>query len=141
MIKKFKTNITEVKRRSLANVRNLAIESLFITVTLIVVALLLFSNVIRVITTGKGNYDTFVEERNSLAEIKGKYDALNDEYLYVSSDEFKKLILRDTLAVAEEAERLYKTKESIEYYDEEVELFDLRDIDNYAAWWETLIKI
>jgi hypothetical protein len=141
MIKKFKSNISEVRKRSSANFRNMAVDSLVITIALIVVGTLLFSNVIRVISTGKSNYDTFLSEEAALAEIRNKNNQLSEEYDYVNSDEFKKLILRDTLGVADQSERLYKTKNEVQYFDEEVEYFDLRDISDYSQWWSQIFRI
>lgn len=141
MIKKFKSNLSEVKKRSASNFRNMAVDSLLITVALIVVGILLFSNVVRVITTGKANYDTFLSEESALAEIREKNNRLAEEYEYVNSDEFKKLILRDTLGVADQSENLYKTKEEVQYFDEEVEYFDLRDVTDYSLWWQSIFSI
>ena len=119
----------------------MAVDSLLITVALIVVGILLFSNVVRVITTGKANYDTFLSEESALAEIREKNNRLAEEYEYVNSDDFKKLILRDTLGVADQSENLYKTKEEVQYFDEEVEYFDLRDVTDYSSWWQSIFSI
>lgn len=138
---KIKANISDIKTKATSNLRQIALESLFIAITLVIISILLFSNIVRVITTGKSNYDTFLKEQESLKVIQAINDDLIDDYEYVNSDEYKKILLRDSLGLADQSERLFRTKEASEYYDEEIELFKLRDKTNYDDWWLKLLNI
>jgi len=137
---KFKQNLQEIRRKTLNNLRRIAFEGMAFSVFLIVVSLVLFSNVVRVIATGKNNYETYLKERDALAEIRKKNEELKNEYEYVNSDEFKKLILRDAFSIASQEERLFRTKDQVRYFDEEVELLKLEDKKDFIDWWLQLIR-
>jgi cell division protein FtsX len=87
MVKKLKLNTSNVKKRIANKLSNIAIESVILSIFLVMGSFLFISNIVRVITTSKSNYSTFLEERESLAQIKSVNSNLKDEYEYVSSDE------------------------------------------------------
>lgn len=137
---KIKTNVQNIRKKASANIKQVAFESVFIALTLVIISILLFSNTIRVIMTGKSNYETFLKEKEALGVIEEKNATLSDDYEYVNSDEYKKILLRDSLGLADSNERLFRTREKSQYYDEEVVLLKLREKNSYEDWWMMLIN-
>lgn len=124
----------------LLNIKELSVFQIFWTIVLLVAIIFFISMIIRVITTSKQNYDTFSNEKISLLELQSKNKQLQDELEYVKSDEYKKLLLRDTLSIGENSENLYRTKDKIEYFDEKFEYLNLKDRVDFREWWFQLIK-
>lgn len=135
-----KNKIKKIYTKVVSNLKQIAIQNIAISVMLVMFSFVLISNVLRVVATGFGNYETFEEERNGLNKIKSINDDLKNEYSYVSSDEFKKIILKDSLAIAEENERLYRTKVEVKYFDKEIELLNIKEKEGFGDWWSLLIN-
>ncbi len=111
-----------------------------VALVLSLISLILIANVIRVVSNGRGNYETYLYEKQVLGELKDKNETLNTELDYVNSDEYRKLFLRDNQALAAPNEELYNTKPKPVYFDERKEYIDLRDKKEYSDWWALLLK-
>jgi len=96
-------------------------------------------NILRVITNGKNNYETYLSEKASLEEIIAKNEDLTKENNFVSSDEYRKLILRETSNYASDNERLFQTKEKPAFLDETKQYLDLGQKKDYSNWWLKLV--
>lgn len=114
------------------------IEGGLLTVILVVSLLLLLSNIFRVISTGKSNFDVYVYEQDSLNALKEKNKELSLDKTYYESEEYKLLFLRDTELMAKPGESIYTTRDKPEYYDQPKILLDISYKENYADWWAKL---
>jgi cell division protein FtsB len=119
--------------------KSIVIEGIGLTLILSLFALLLFTNIFRVISNGKYNYETYLYEKEVLAQIQEKNMGLKEDIAYVQSDEYKKLLARDTLNMAEAGEIIFETKETPVYYEEEKEYLDVNSKDRFGGWWKNLL--
>ena len=118
----------------------ITIEGGMVALVLSLVSLILIANIIRVVSNGRGNYETYLYEKKVLGELQQKNNELNSELGYVNSDEYRKLFLRDNQSLAAPNEELYNTKPKPVYFDERKEYIDLRDKNDYSDWWGLLLK-
>ncbi len=114
-------------------------QSFFATALLIILSIVLFINTLRVVVNGKNNYDTYLEEKKGLDKIAGRNEELREEKEYVTSEEYKLILLRDAARLATGAETLYQIKSSPIYLDEEITLLDISTKQNFFDWWLKLI--
>jgi cell division protein FtsB len=119
--------------------KSIVIEGIGLTLILSLFALLLFTNIFRVISNGKYNYETYLYEKEVLTQIQGKNESLKEDIAYVQSDEYKRLLARDTLNMVEPTETIFETKETPVYYDEEKEYLDINSKDKFEGWWKNLL--
>ncbi|MEP7103831.1 MAG: hypothetical protein ABI721_03935 [Candidatus Dojkabacteria bacterium] len=128
-----------IKKQIVSYKNSIVIEGVPLTIFMLTLSFIMGVNIIRVITNGKSNYETFLSEKVSLDEITAKNDDLQKENTFVSSDEYRKLILRETSNYASDNERLFQTKEKPVYLDEQKELLDLGLKKDYTDWWVKLL--
>jgi hypothetical protein len=140
MNRKAKYKIKVVQERVAKNLKDIAFESVILTLFLLFISIVLASNIIRVIGQGRSNYDTYLEEKGTLDDLKDKNQSLQEELEYVNGDEFKKIVLRDTLRMGESGEHLYRTKSDAVYLDEELSYLDLAEKKSYLDWWIKLMN-
>ncbi len=114
-------------------------QSFFATALLIILSIVLFINTLRVVVNGKNNYDTYLLEQKGLDKIVGRNEELKEEKEYVTSEEYKLILLRDAARLATGAETLYQIKSSPIYLDEEVRLLDITEKQNFFDWWLKLV--
>ena len=130
----------QIKKRLQSHKNSVIIEGITLTVFLITISFVMVINIFRVVNNGRSNYETFLSEQKSLQEITQKNQELNKENDFVSSDEYGKLVLRESGNYALEGESLFQTNEKPFYYQEEKQYFDLDLLENYDTWWAKLIK-
>jgi hypothetical protein len=109
------------------------------TALLVMFSLVLIINTLRVVVNGRNNYDTYLEEQKSLEKIQERNQELKEEKEYVTSEEYKLILLRDAARLAQGSETLYQIKSSPVYLDEEVKLLDITTKTNFFDWWLKLI--
>lgn len=129
-----------LKKQIQTHKNSVVVEGVPLSVFLLLISFVMGINILRVITNGKNNYDTYLSEKSSLEEITSKNDELNKENTFVSSDEYRRLILRETSSYASDNERLFQTKEKPVYFDEIKEYFDLTQKKEYGDWWLDLVR-
>jgi len=113
-------------------------ENLLISILLCLAVLVLTGNILRVITTARNNYEIFSIESQSLNDLKAKNEELQKELEYVSSDEYKMLLLRNSANMAQSSEDLYTIRQKATYLDEEKDLLDLTKKSDFSNWWQML---
>lgn len=109
------------------------------TALLVMLSMVLIINTLRVVVNGRNNYSTYLEEQKSLEKIQDRNSDLQEEKQYVTSEEYKLILLRDAARLAQGGETLYQIKSSPVYLDEEVTLLDITEKDNFFDWWLKLI--
>lgn len=127
-LQKARSNLSEVK-----------LDGLALSVILGFLVLVIAGNIIRIFTNGQSNYATYLEEGTDLEKLLEKNESLNGEYQYVTSDEYKALLLRDAQNLARPEENLYNTKDKASFFFEQPEYLDLRDKQTFFDWWSKLI--
>lgn len=120
--------------------KTISLDGFFFFFVLLIIILFLSVNVIRVLSSGKSNYETYLYEKNVLEELRQKNRELAQNKEYYSTDEYKKLFLRDTQTFGMENETLYTTRVLPVYYEEEKELLDLRAKTMFDDWWSVLAR-
>ncbi|MFS8130400.1 MAG: hypothetical protein ACMG57_00320, partial [Candidatus Dojkabacteria bacterium] len=123
-----------IKKQIVTHKNSIIIEGVPLTLFLLAISFVMGINILRVITNGKSNYDTYLSEKKSLEEITAKNEDLNKENNFVSSDEYRKLILRETSNYAADNEQLFQTKEKPVYFDEQKQYLDLGLKKDYSDW-------
>lgn len=120
--------------------KNIVFEGVGMTIVLSFLTIILLSNVLRIVTKGKYNYDTYLYEKTTLEELQAKNDELKDEYRYVTSNEYRLVAIRDVLNYTSPSETLYDTKEFKKYYIEKPpEYLNVSEKEDYLDWWYKLI--
>jgi len=123
-----------------SNFYRIAFEGIGMTVILLLVSVILFSNILRVFQKGQNNFSIYKLEKQSLEELKEKNAELKEEQQISSSEEYLLLKARDILGLGKESESLYKIKPNVEFYETKKELLELSEKENYSDWWESLIR-
>jgi len=118
--------------------KDFSTENILVTLLLCLAVLVLSGNILRVISTARSNYEIFSIETQSLNDLKKKNADLLSELEYVSSDEYKMLLLRNSANMAQSGEELYTIKDKAKYLDEELRLLDLSKKSNFNNWWQML---
>jgi len=118
--------------------KDLTVENILITLLLAATILVLGGNIIRVIANARSNYEIFALEEKGLNDLKEKNKQLQSELEYVSSDEYKMLLLRNSSNLARSNEELYTLKAQSKYLEEDKELLDLSQKDDFQDWWSLL---
>lgn len=118
--------------------KDLTVENILLTLLLLATVMILTGNILRVVANAKSNYEIFHIEAQSLDDLQKKQEDLKKELEYVSSDEYKMLLLRNSANMALSNEELYAIRNKAEYLDEEKELLDLSKKSDYKVWWEML---
>ena len=131
--------IRNIKNRFDAFKNSLTVEGFLLTVFLSIITLVLSANILRVVLNGKSNYETYQNEKESLAEIEAKNRELLRESEFVSSDEYKRLVLRESSNLATDAEQLFDVKDKPVYYQEEKEYLDISAKKDFLSWWMKLV--
>ncbi|MEO6729378.1 MAG: hypothetical protein ABIM99_05650 [Candidatus Dojkabacteria bacterium] len=129
-----------LKKQVITHKNSIIVEGIPLTTFLLAISFVMGVNILRVITNGKNNYETYLSEKASLEEITSKNDDLVKENDFVSSDEYRRLILRETSNYASDGERLFQTKEKPVYLDETKQYLDLALKKDYSDWWLSLIR-
>lgn len=130
----------DIKKRFDAFRSSIVVEGFLFTSFLIMVALVLGANIFRVVLNGKSNYETYQNEKESLSEIEAKNVELLRENEFVNSDEYKRLILRESSNLASDNETLFDIKAKPIYYQEEKEYLDIKLKRDFTDWWIKLIR-
>lgn len=120
--------------------KDLSMENVLVMILLSLTILVLTGNILRVIANAKNNYEIFSVEAQGLNELKDKNDDLKKELEYVSSDEYKMLLLRDSSNLAQSNEELYAIRNQSENYDIQTELYNLQDKASFSDWWQMLLN-
>lgn len=115
-------------------------DGILLAVVLSFFILVLGGNIIRVFTNGQSNYATFLEEQEELYRLQDRNKSLSEEFEYVSSDEYKALLLRDTQNLARPEEKLFNTKEAPNFLVETPEFLDVSEKSDYTSWWNFIIS-
>ncbi len=131
-------NVRKIIKNTRLFFKETVVEGGLLTVILVVSLLLLLSNIFRVISTGKSNFDVYVYEQESLNALKEKNKELSLDKTYYQSEEYKLLSLRDTELMAKPGESIYTTRDKTEYFDQPKALLDVSYKENYADWWVKL---
>lgn len=137
---RIKKKVNNLRNQLILKLRDLSAVRIMITLAFVCLFIFMASLIINSISRGLGNYNTFLEERSQLQEILEENERLQNEFEYVNSDEFKKIILRDTLGYADQEERLFRTKTQTQYFDKEIKLFSTEEISDYNQWWRLIIE-
>lgn len=127
-------------RRASNYIKDVSIEAGVLTVILCLVFLFLLGSIFRVLSNAKNNYEIFNIEKDSLNELEAKNGDLKKELEYVSSDEYKRLFLRDTKGLSASNEELYTLREDPNYFEEEKTYLDLKEKKNFSDWWIGLLN-
>lgn len=122
------------------NLNQIRFEGATLSVVLAFLVLIISGNIIRVFTNGQSNYSTFLEEKADLNKLLERNETLAKEYEYVTSDEYKSLLLRDSQNLAKPEEVLFNTKEKPSFFFEEPEYLDVSIKKDYFDWWIKLIE-
>lgn len=131
-------NIFQKIRNTLSGKVVINAELLALTIFLLSIMLVLFGNIVRVVVNAKSNYETYIREEESLDKLREKNATLQAELDYVTNDEYKKILLRENGYMAEESERLFKTKGTATYFDEEKELMSIEQVEGLNGWWSKI---
>ncbi len=118
--------------------KDLSAETLLITFLLSITLLILGGNILRVISNARINYEIFAIEAQGLKNLQLKNEQLQKELEYVSSDEYKMLLLRNSSNLAQSGEELYSLKAQAEYLDAEKNLLDVKTKQDFNDWWNLL---
>ncbi len=132
--------LNRLKTKAINNLKGVIFENILIVIVLSIFVLLLAGNIYRVFSNGWTNYSTFISEKEDRDKLLAKNGKLKEEFVYVTSDEYKQLLLRDSQRLALENENLYRTTELPKYFEEEPEYLDLRTKKQYGDWWGALIR-
>jgi len=119
--------------------KDLTLENVLVMLLLTITLLVLMGNILRVIANARSNYEIFSIEAQGLRDLTKKNTDLQKELDYVSSDEYKMLLLRNSSNLALVNEELYTIRNPSEQFDEENELLIVKDKTNFSGWWELLI--
>jgi len=128
-----------LKKQIVTHKNSIVVEGVPLSIFLLLISFVMGVNILRVITNGKNNYETYLSEKASLEEIIAKNEDLTKENNFVSSDEYRKLILRETSNYASDNERLFQTKEKPAFLDETKQYLDLGQKKDYSNWWLKLV--
>lgn len=136
MIKQSAQKIKDVAFRSNTNYfKKISSEGLIFALILSCTFIFLTASIVRVINNARNNYEIFNLEKNSLEELQDKNDNLQNELEYVTSDEYKRLFLRDTEGLSAEDEELFSRRQEASIIDTEQELLPLKEKIDYSDWW------
>lgn len=127
-LQKARSNLSEVK-----------FDGVVLSIVLGFLVLVIAGNIIRIFTNGQSNYATYLEEGADLEKLLEKNQVLSEEYKYVTSDEYKALLLRDAQNLAKPEENLFSTKDKASFFFEELEYLDIQDKTEFSDWWAKLI--
>ncbi len=127
-LQKARSNLSEVK-----------FDGVVLSIVLGFLVLVIAGNIIRIFTNGQSNYATYLEEGTDLEKLIEKNQVLSEEYEYVTSDEYKALLLRDAQNLAKPEENLFSTKDKASFFFEELEYLDIQDKTEFSDWWAKLI--
>ncbi len=127
-LQKARSNLSEVK-----------FDGVVLSIALGFLVLVIAGNIIRIFTNGQSNYATYLEEGTDLEKLLEKNQVLSEEYKYVTSDEYKALLLRDAQNLAKPEENLFSTKDKASFFFEELEYLDIQDKTEFSDWWAKLI--
>ena len=140
MIRRSAEKIKQAAFRSNANYfKKVSSEGLIFALILSCTFIFLTASIVRVINNARNNYEIFNLEKNSLEELEEKNQNLQDELQYVSSDEYKRLFLRDTEGLSAENEELFSRREEASVINNEQELLPLKEKIDYSDWWAGLL--
>lgn len=131
--------INKITIRVRGNLKGIKFEGMTLTIILVLLFMFISSNIIRVYTNGRLNYDTYLKEKEDLDKLRQKHEELKKNYEYYTSDEFKLLLLRDTQSLAQSNEELFQTKEIIDFYFEQPTYMDIKAKENFEDWWKLLL--
>lgn len=137
---RIKKKVNNLRNQLILRMRDVSAIRISITLLFVFAFVFMASIIANSISRGLNNYNTFVEERSQLALIQAENERLLNEFEYVNSDEFKKIILRDTLGYADQEERLFRTKTQTQYFDKEIKLLSLEEISDYDQWWKLIVE-
>lgn len=137
---RIKKKVNNLRNQLILRMRDVSAIRISITLLFVLAFVFMASIIANSISRGLNNYNTFVEERSQLALIQAENERLLNEFEYVNSDEFKKIILRDTLGYADQEERLFRTKTQTQYFDKEIKLLSLEEISDYDQWWKLIVE-
>lgn len=137
---RIKNRLNNLRNQLILRLRDLSTARISLSLIFAILFVFMTSIIVNSISRGLDNYNTFLEERSQLEEIKSENERLLNEFEYVNSDEFKKIILRDTLGYADQDERLFRTKIQTQYFDKEIKLLSLEEIADYGQWWKLIVE-
>lgn len=132
--------LNRVLQKARNNMNEVKFDGILLAVVLSFFILVLGGNIIRVFTNGQSNYATFLEEQEELYRLQDRNKSLSEEFEYVSSDEYKALLLRDTQNLARPEEKLFNTKEAPNFLVETPEFLDVSEKSDYTSWWNFIIS-
>jgi hypothetical protein len=119
--------------------RRIAFEGFGLTVVLVMMLVLIISSTYKSLVDDQENLNSFVKEKTSLEEYQKKNEELSETLTIVESEEYKKLLARDILGLAESNQQLYRRSEDLEFYEVQVELLDVKEMDDYSSMWNDLL--
>lgn len=131
--------INKITIRVRGNLKDIKFEGMTLTIILSILLMFISSNILRVYTNGRQNYDTYLQEKEDLDRLRLKYQDLQKNYEYYTSDEFKLLLLRDAQSLAQSNEELFQTKERIDFYFEQPVYMDVKSKENFEDWWKLIL--
>lgn len=116
------------------------LQGLSLTIVFMASLTILSVNIFNAVNRGKFNYETYVYEKQTLIKLQQDLDIKIDTYDYVTSDEFKELLLREGYGYAESNQTLYKIKDEPSIALNESKEYLKTNLDNeYTQWWLKLV--
>lgn len=119
--------------------KDIIVEGGILSIILVVSLLLLVSNIFRVISNGRSNFEVYLFEQEGYNSLKERNEELLKDSSYYSSDEYRLLFLRDTELLGLEGETIYTTRKNPVYFDENKTLLDISKVNDYKDWWTKLL--
>lgn len=140
MLYKFKVKKEIIATQIKSYSKDIVLEGVGMTIVLSLLTIILLSNVVKVISKAKYNYDTYLYEKGTLTELQEKNQDLLEERRYVGSNEYRIIAMRDVLNYTSSSETLYDTKEYKTYFVEKQPVYlNAKEKENYLDWWYKLI--
>lgn len=117
---------------------SIELQGVTVTFLLVFAFLILSANIFRAFTNAQNNSQIYNLELNNFESLKNRNLELKDDLEYFTSDEYKKIFLRETQFLAQPDETIYSTRQRPVYIQERITRFVVKDIVDYSSWWKKI---